>query len=113
MSEEEGKDYISNNMTDEQEDNKYFTMIYKLNIDEKEKQKIIKKFKEEGFPFDDEKDYKEDVIRILGKDFVKQNKNNCKIIYSKRLCYPDWKIRIQIEIFIKSELFIGTYSSNP
>ena len=27
MSEEEGKDYINNNMTDEQEDNKYFTMI--------------------------------------------------------------------------------------
>ena len=39
MSEEEGKDYINNNMTDEQEDNKYFTMIYKLNIDKKENNK--------------------------------------------------------------------------
>ena len=39
MSEEEGKDYISNSMTDEQEDNKYFTMIYKLNIDKKKKTK--------------------------------------------------------------------------
>ena len=84
MSEEEGKDYISNNMTDEQEDNKYFTMIYKLNIDKKEKQKIIQKFKVERFPFDDEKDYKEDAIRILGKYFVERNKNNCKIIYNNK-----------------------------
>ena len=43
MSEEESKDYICNNMTDEQEDHKYFIMIYKLNIDKKEKQKIIEK----------------------------------------------------------------------
>ena len=84
MSQEEGKDYISNNMTDEQEDNKYFTMIYKLNIDKKEKQKIIQTFKVERFPFDDEKDYKEDAIRILGKYFVERNKNNCKIIYNNK-----------------------------
>ena len=71
MSQEEGKDYICNKMTDEQEDNKYFTMIYKLNIDKTEKQNIIKKFKEDDFPFDDEKDYKEDVIRIFGKKFYK------------------------------------------
>ena len=37
MSQEEGKDYICNKMTDEQEDQKYFTMIYKLNIDKTEK----------------------------------------------------------------------------
>ena len=79
MSQEEGKDYIGNKMTDEQEDQKYFTMIYKLNIDKKEKQKIIQTFKVEHFPFDDEKDYKEDAIRILGKYFVERNKNNCKI----------------------------------
>ena len=84
MSEEEGKDYICNNMTDEEEEHKYFIMIYILNIDKEEKQKIIKKFQEVHFPFDDEKDYKEDVIRILGKDFVKQNKNNCKIIYNNK-----------------------------
>ena len=84
MSEEEGKDYISNNMTEEQEDNKYFTMIYKLNIDKKEKQKIIQTFKVKRFPFDDEKDYKEDAIRILGKYFVERNKNNCKIIYNNK-----------------------------
>jgi len=84
MSQEEGKDYIGNKMTDDQEDHKYFTMIYKLNIDKTERQNIIKKLKEEGFPFDDEKDYKEDVIRILGKNFVKQNKNNCKIIYNNK-----------------------------
>ena len=79
MSEEEGKDYIGNKMTDYQEYHKYFTMIYKLNIDKTEKQKIIKKFKENGFRFDNEKDYKEDAIRILGKYFVERNKNNCKI----------------------------------
>ena len=84
MSEEEGKDYIGNKMTDDQEDHKYFTMIYKLNIDKKEKQKIIQTFKVERFPFDDEKDYKEDAIRILGKYFVERNKNNCKIIYNNK-----------------------------
>ena len=84
MSQEEGKDYIGNKTADDQEDQKYFTMIYKINIDKTERQKIIKKFKEGNFPFDDEKDYKEDVIRILGKDFVKQNKNNCKIIYNNK-----------------------------
>ena len=83
MSEEAGLDYISNNMTDEEEEHKYFIMIYKLNIDKEEKQKIIKKLKKFGFRFD-EKDYKEDAIRILGKYFVKQNKNKCKIIYNNK-----------------------------
>ena len=83
MSEEEGKDYICNNMTDEEEEHKYFIMIYELNVDKEEKQKIIKKLKGYGFRFD-EKHYKEDAIRILGKKFVKQNKNKCKIIYNNK-----------------------------
>ena len=84
MSLEQDKEYICNNIIDELEDNKYFIMIYKPNINKKEKEEIIKKLKENGFPFDDEKDYKEDVIRIFGKDFVKQNKNKCKIIYNNK-----------------------------
>ena len=84
MSLEQYNDYICNNIIDELEDNKYFIMIYKPNINKKEKEEIIKKFKKLHFPFDDERDYKEDVIRIFGKDFVKQNKNNCKIIYNNK-----------------------------
>ena len=82
MSSEKYKDYINNNMIDKEEDNKYFILIYKLNI--KEKQEIIKKLKEDGFPFDDNKDYKDDVIRLFGNKFVKQNRNNCKIIYNNK-----------------------------
>ena len=59
-------------------------MIYKPNINEKEKQEMINKFKKFHFPFDDEKDYKEDVIRIFGKKFIKHNKNKCKIIYNNK-----------------------------
>ena len=84
MSLEQDKDYICNNIIDKEENNKYFIMIYKPNINKKEKQEIIEKFKDYLFPFDDEKDYKEDAIRIFGKDFVKQNKNNCKIIYNNK-----------------------------
>ena len=40
--------------------------------------------KEDGFPFDDNKDYKDGVIRLFGYNFVKQNKNNCKIIYNNK-----------------------------
>ena len=71
MSLEQDKDCICNNVIDEGEDNKYFIIIYKPNINKKEKEEIIKKFKKDGFHFDDEKDYKEDVIRIFGKQFVK------------------------------------------
>ena len=84
MSLEQDKEYICNNIIDELEDNKYFIMIYKPNINKKEKEEIIKKLKDDLFPFDDEKDYKEDVIRIFGKYFVKHNKNKCKIIYNNK-----------------------------
>ena len=84
MSLKEYKDYIVNNMLDKEKNNKYFTLIYKPNINKKEKQEIIKKLKEDRFPFDDEKDYKKDIIRIFGKHFVKQNKNKCKITYKNK-----------------------------
>ena len=49
----------------------------------------MKKLKEENdFLLDDEKEYTEDVIRILGKYFVKQNKNECKIIYNSKKHKP-------------------------
>ena len=64
---------------------KYFIMIYKPNENKKEKKEEMKKLKEEDdFLLDDEKEYTEDVIRILGKYFVKQNKNKCKIIYNNK-----------------------------
>ena len=84
MSLEQDKEYICNNIIDKEENNKYFIMIYKPNINKKEKEEIIKKFKKFHFPFDDEKDYKEDVIRIFEKKFVKHNKNKCKIIYNNK-----------------------------
>ena len=64
---------------------KYFIMIYKPNENKKEKKEEMKKLKEKkDFFLDDEKEYTEDVIRILGKYFVKQNKNKCKIIYNNK-----------------------------
>ena len=87
MSFEDHIEIISEDIIDNSYDNnKYFKMIYKPNIiNEKEKKKIIKKMiKEHWFIFNDEKEIKEDVIRILGKYFVKENKNKCKIIYKNK-----------------------------
>ena len=82
---EQDFEYIEFNMMEKSNENdKYFIMIYKPNINKKEKQEIIKKLKDARFPFDDEKDYKEDVIRIFGKKFIKHNKNKCKIIYNNK-----------------------------
>ena len=84
MLSEQNIDYISNNMIEKQEYNKYFIMIYKQIINKKEKKEIIKHFKYHYFPFDDKKDYKEDVIRIFGKRFVKEKEKKCKIIYNNK-----------------------------
>ena len=86
MSSEQNDVIISNDMNDNSyEINKYFKMIYKPNENKKEKKEIIKKMiDEDDFTFDDEKETKEEVIRILGKYFVKQNKNKCKIIYNNK-----------------------------
>ncbi len=86
MSSEQNDAIISNDINDNSyEINKYFKMIYKPNENKKEKKEIIKKMiDEDGFEFNDEKETKEEVIRILGKYFVKQNKNKCKIIYNNK-----------------------------
>ena len=86
MSSEQNDVIISNDIIDNSyEINKYIKMIYKQNENKKEKKEIIKKMiDEDGFKFDDEKEKKEEVIKILGKYFVKQNKNKCKIIYNNK-----------------------------
>ena len=66
------------------ENNKYFIMIYKPNENKEEIEETIKKLMREHFIFDDEKEIKEDVIRIFGKYFVELNKNKCKIIYNNK-----------------------------
>ena len=86
MSSEQNDAIISNDMNDNSyEINKYIKMIYKPNENKEEKKEIIKKMiDEEQYIFYDEKEKKEEVIRILGKYFVKQNKNKCKIIYNNK-----------------------------
>ena len=82
MSFEQNFEYIGfNTMQKANKNDMHFIMIYKPNENKKEKKDKMKKFKEElDYLLDDEKEYKEDVIRIFGKYFVKQNKNKCKII---------------------------------
>ena len=65
------------------ETDKNIIIIYKPNEDKKIKKEKIKILKEQhGFYLDDEKEYNENVVRIFGKYFVKQNRNKCKIIYN-------------------------------
>jgi len=86
MSFEQNFEYIGfNTMQKANKNDMHFIMIYKPNENKKEKKDKMKKFKEElDYLLDDEKEYKEDVIRIFGKYFVKQNKNKCKIIYNNK-----------------------------
>ena len=63
------------------EKDRYLSIIYKQIKDKKEK---IKNLKENGFKFYDKKEYEGNVLRIFGKDFVKQNKNKCKIVYGNK-----------------------------
>ena len=62
-----------------------FEMIYKPNENKKEIIKRLKKLKEQVNIFlDTEKDYSGEVFRILGKKFVKNNKNKCILIYKNK-----------------------------
>ena len=83
---EQNYDYIGLDLMEKPNLNdEYFIMVYKPNENKNEKKDKINDFKEEiGFLLDDGKEYKEDVIRIFGKYFVKQNKNKCKIIYNNK-----------------------------
>ena len=74
------------------------------------KKKIIKLI-ERGFKFYDKKENEGNVLRIFGKDFVKQQKNKCKLIYkNKKLKLKEYlekldedyyKMKKDIEIKIK------------
>ena len=62
-----------------------YKMIYKLNENKKEKKNKMEKLRDnEEFFLYDEREYEEDIIRIFGKYFVKENKNKCKIIYNNK-----------------------------
>ena len=86
MSSEQNNEILSKDIIDNSyKNNKYFKMIYKPIKNKKEKKKIIKKMiDEDGFIFNDEKEIKENIIRIFGKYFIKQNKNKCYIIYNNK-----------------------------
>ena len=47
------------------------------------KEEIMKELKQKEF-FYDEKEYIGDVLRIFSKDFVKNNKRTCRIIYKNK-----------------------------
>ena len=60
-------------------------MVYKPNENKELKLKKIKKFKEKfRYIFEDKKEYLDDKLRILGKCFIKHNKNKCKLIYNNK-----------------------------
>ena len=79
------EEYIGYDIIDKNnDDNNKLIMIYKPNENKKEKQEKIKIIREKGFIEDDEKDYREDTIRIFGKYFVKRNKNKSLILYNNK-----------------------------
>ena len=70
---------------DEDELDDIYVMIYKPNENKEEKIEKMEELKKyHVLLLDDEKEYTEDVLRILGKYFVKQNKNKCKIVYKNK-----------------------------
>ena len=71
-------------MVDKSDDKIYLIRIYKPGENKKEKRDIIKILKEAYFPLDDGLDFKENIIKIFGRYFVKQNGNKCKIIYNDK-----------------------------
>ena len=60
-------------------------MIYKPNENKDEKKEKLKEFKNiKNLPVIDDKEYSGDVIRILDKYFIKNNKNKGKLIYKNK-----------------------------
>ena len=67
------------------EENNVFEMIYKPNDNKNEKIKKLEKFKKfNNSHFEDDKEYSGDVIRILDRYFIKNNKNKGKLIYNNK-----------------------------
>ena len=67
------------------EENNVFEMIYKPNDNKNEKIKKLEKFKKfNNSHFEDDKEYSGDIIRILDKYFIKNNKNKFRLIYNNK-----------------------------
>ena len=61
-------------------ENIIYEMVYKPNENKEEKRKKMKELKKrKTFLLDDEKEYDGDVLRIFGKDFVKNNKKDVEL----------------------------------
>jgi len=78
---------------------KCLTIIYKMIG----KKKIIKLI-ERSFKFYDDQEYDGNVLRIFGKDFVKQHKNKCKLIYkNKKLKLKEYLEKYDEDYYKKKE----------
>ena len=67
-------------------ENYYLKMVYKPYENKEEKKEKMEKLRlEREFYLNDEKEYTKDVLRILGKYFVKKNKIRCKVIYKNKI----------------------------
>ena len=58
-----------------------FKLTYKTNVELDDKANVIKELKKRGYILNDDKN----VFRIFGKEFVKNNKKNCRIIYNNKI----------------------------
>ena len=58
-----------------------FKLTYKTNVKLDDKSNVIEELKRRGFNLYDDKN----VFRIFGKEFVKNNKKNCRIIYNNKI----------------------------
>ena len=66
--------------------NVIYEIIYKPNENKEEKKEKMKDLKyDKTFILNDEKEYEEDILRIFGKNFVKNNKKSCRIIYNNKI----------------------------
>ena len=62
-----------------------FKMIYNPNEEKEKKQNIINdNFPNRKFYLEDKKEYNPDAFRILGRKYIKKNKNKCRIIYQNK-----------------------------
>ena len=68
----------------EENNNIIFNLVYKPNENTSEKTDKLNKLKEDGFIFSEDNEYTGEVFRIFGKEFIKRNKNKCKIIYKNK-----------------------------
>ena len=86
MSFDKYEDFFINDIIDKSNENvNYLIMLYKPNENTTEKIEKMNNLKEDHmFILEDEKEYTENVIRIFGKYFVKQNINKCKLIYRNK-----------------------------